>query len=97
MVGAAGFELATLCSQSSNATNINQLLNVLLSNGGGLFVCQILKLRANAVRQFCNALPTQRIPSPLVAGFAGRKLKSDAVGALGEMNKTVSNSLRNDG
>ena len=58
MVGAAGFELATLCSQSSNAAYINQLLNVLLSNGGGLFVCQILKLRANAVRQFLTGRRT---------------------------------------
>ena len=63
MVGAAGFELATLCSQSSNAGYVNQQLNVLLSNGGWLFVCRILKLQHNAVRQFCNALPTQRIPS----------------------------------
>lgn len=52
MVGAAGFELATLCSQSSNAGYINQRLNTTLSNGGWLFVCRILKLQHNAVRQF---------------------------------------------
>ena len=36
LVGAAGFELATLCSQSSNAAVINQQLSSLLSNGGCL-------------------------------------------------------------
>ncbi len=51
-------ELATLCSQSSNAAYINQLLNTTLSNGGWLFVCRILKLRVNAVRQFLTGRRT---------------------------------------
>ena len=70
----------------------NAMLDALEEGG-----CSEGNYKARSQQPPSPSLPTQRIPSPLVAGFAGRKLKSDAVGALGELNKTVSNSLRNDG